>query len=245
MSEKLKVLEWDSAFFSRKIACLYDAGLLLGCAAEFHKWVADNKVDCVYFLAQAADIEPIRLAESQGFKLVDLRLTLSQDLDVCQVASDARSLIRKVERRDIAELKKIAGISHRGSRFYRDGNFNAARCDNLYETWIEKSCDGFADAVFIVELEKTAAGYITCHLQGSTGASIGLLGISESLRGQGVGRSLVTTALAWLREQGRKSVSVATQGHNISAQKLYQRCGFVSQMTEIWYHYWPRLQLDR
>lgn len=239
MSEKLKVLEWDSAFFSRKIARLYDGGLLLGCAEEFHNWVTDNKVECVYFLAEASDIETIRHAANQGFNLVDLRLTLTQDLDVCQVASDARSVIRKVERRDIAELKKIAGISHRGSRFYRDGNFNAARCDNLYETWIEKSCEGFADAVFTVELAKTAAGYITCHLEGSIGASIGLLGISESLRGQGLGRSLVATALAWFREQGRNSASVATQGHNIPAQKLYQRCGFVSCTTEIWYHYWP------
>jgi ribosomal protein S18 acetylase RimI-like enzyme len=36
-------------------------------------------------------------------------------------------------------------------------------------------------------------------------------------------------------------VSVVTQGRNVAAQRLYQRAGFVTASTQLWYHRW----LDR
>jgi hypothetical protein len=49
---------------------------------------------------------------------------------------------------------------------------------------------------------------------------------------------LVNSALKWFSKNGVKIVSVVTQGRNIAPQKLYQKCGFISYSTMIWYHRW-------
>ncbi len=44
--------------------------------------------------------------------------------------------------------------------------------------------------------------------------------------------------IAKISKNGVKIVSVVTQGRNIAPQKLYQKCGFISYSTMIWYHRW-------
>ena len=45
-------------------------------------------------------------------------------------------------------------------------------------------------------------------------------------------------ALAWFSESGVRDVQVVTQGRNRAALRLYQRCGFVIEAVELWYHRW-------
>jgi len=52
------------------------------------------------------------------------------------------------------------------------------------------------------------------------------------------GKSLLLVALDWFASQGAKEVRVVTQGKNIAAQRLYQRCGFVIRDLQLWYHKW-------
>jgi dTDP-4-amino-4,6-dideoxy-D-galactose acyltransferase len=54
----------------------------------------------------------------------------------------------------------------------------------------------------------------------------------------GVGRALVVNAIRWFSGQGVDSVSVVTQGRNVRAQRLYQRCGFTTRSVELWFHRW-------
>jgi ribosomal protein S18 acetylase RimI-like enzyme len=54
----------------------------------------------------------------------------------------------------------------------------------------------------------------------------------------GVGRKLVVASLGWFDAHGADRVTVVTQGRNIAAQRLYQRCGFLTRSTGLWYHRW-------
>ena len=46
------------------------------------------------------------------------------------------------------------------------------------------------------------------------------------------------SALDWFATQGVEKVTVVTQGRNGAAQRLYQRCGFVTGSIHLWYHKW-------
>jgi RimJ/RimL family protein N-acetyltransferase len=49
---------------------------------------------------------------------------------------------------------------------------------------------------------------------------------------------LIHAAQAWLEDEGARRVLVTTQARNIGAQRAYQRAGFVTASTEIWFHKW-------
>lgn len=89
----------------------------------------------------------------------------------------------------------------------------------------------------VAELQGQVAGFVACLIDGTVG-SIGLLGVADNARGLGVGHTMIISALDWFRMQGCTSVQVVTQGRNIAAQRLYQRCGFITLSVQLWYHLW-------
>jgi dTDP-4-amino-4,6-dideoxy-D-galactose acyltransferase len=238
-------LPWDSEFFGLRIGRVNANRLTPATAAAISEWCETNSIDCLYFLADSADPESVRLAEHHGFRLVDIRVTFEKQLgrEVVEEKGGAavEGMIRPSRPEDIPALRAIAGVSHHDTRFYFDPNFPPARRDALYETWIEKSCNGYADAVLVAEFDNTAVGYITCKLLGEGGGEgqIGLVGVAPEHQGKGLGSSLVEASLRWFAEHGIERVTVVTQGRNTAAQRLYQRCGFVTQSVQLWYHLWP------
>ena len=151
---------------------------------------------------------------------------------------DSRVFVRESQPGDIPGLRSIARISHRDTRFYHDPNFPTARCDTLYETWIERSCQGYADRVLVAEASGQPVGYVSCHLDNATDGRIGLLAVGENARGGGAGRELVRECLRWFAQHSRTRVTVVTQGRNVGAQRFYQKCGFVTGGLKLRYHRW-------
>ena len=124
-----------------------------------------------------------------------------------------------------------------GGRETESGQKAVAALVELYATWIEKSCHGYAKAVLVAECDGKPAGYITGNWNGQSG-QIGLLAVADWARGRGLGRTLVRSALQLFREQGIQTVKVVTQGRNIESQRLYAQCGFSIAAVNIWYHRW-------
>lgn len=233
-------LDWDSAFFSRRIARVRATRLSRETLPRVLAWCARQRIDCLYFLAESGHDESVRMAEETGFQLVDVRVTLEHRLSGIRSQDERDSLVfvRESQPGDVSVLRAIARISHRDTRFYHDPNFPSARCDALYETWIERSCQGYADRVFVAEAGGWPVGYIACHLDNDTDGRIGLLAVGEHARGRGAGRDLVRECLRWLARHGRTRVTVVTQGRNVGAQRFYQKCGFVTVGVNLWYHHW-------
>jgi dTDP-4-amino-4,6-dideoxy-D-galactose acyltransferase len=235
-SNLCEYLEWDSEFFKRRIARLKSNRLSADELEATIAWTKSESIDCLYFLADSNDSCSIRSAEAFGFELVDIRITLERRLD--QAMGKASSVIRPARESDIPTLKSIARISHQDSRFYYDGRFPEDLCNALYEVWIEKSCKGYANAVLVPESNGTAAGYISCHLPGPATGQIGLVGVAPDAQGRRLGQELVQGAMHWFGLNGVDRVLVVTQGRNLRAQRLYQRCGFITQSLQLWYHKW-------
>ncbi len=231
-------LDWDSKFFGIRIARV--AGLRLDAerVAEIARAVREQSIDCLYFLAEP-ERDTIQLAELQGFQLINVHVTLAARLLSTYAGTWQDDGIREAAPADIPALREIAGHSYTDSRFYQDGRFPAFLCDEMYRGWIEKSCHGYADIVLVAEQDARPAGYICCHLKGDGSGQIGLMGAIGGMKNQAVVRQLVHHALCWFQEREVRDVAVVTPGNNITAQRLYQRSGFLTRGTQLWYHLWP------
>ncbi len=233
MQPTCEILTWDTGFFGFPIARIHGR-LSPADIPSVEDWCAEQHIRCAYFLANSDDRESAYSAQQNGFALVDIRITLERQLAGRTAVPPA---IRPVAESDIPHLVAIARTSHFDSRFYFDPGFPRERCDALYATWAEKSCSGYADAVFVAEREGKTAGYITCH-DDKTSGRIGLVGVAEWARGAGLGRQLIEASLNFFATRNLPLVTVVTQGRNVGAQRLYQKSGFVTRSLELWYHRW-------
>jgi GNAT superfamily N-acetyltransferase len=234
-------LEWDSAFFSCRIARITAHRL---CSPEIQRiltWCTAQCIDCLYFLADPRDAETVRLAEDNQFRLVDLRVTLERCLQIGRELKDADTapapIIRPVSPDDIDTLRAIARVSHRDSRFYTDPKLRRA-AGALFEKWIDNNCRGQGDAVLVAECARRPVGYVTCQTVTPSCGQIGLIAVAPKWRGKGLGRALVEAALNWFVRGKIERVIVVTQGKNEQALRLYQRCSFLTQSVQLWYHHW-------
>jgi dTDP-4-amino-4,6-dideoxy-D-galactose acyltransferase len=191
-------------------------------------------VRCVYFLASADDPKSTHVAERGAFRLMDLRVTLRRG-----TAGATAFDVREAREEDHERLRSIARASHGTTRFYADPSFPDKRCDELYETWIERSLDGWAAGVLVAERDGRTAGYCSCHLDTDerTG-SIGLIAVDAGARRTGAGVALAAGAVTWCGRRGAESVSVVTQGRNVAALRTFQRAGFLLASVDLWFHKW-------
>ena len=229
-------MDWDSEFFGARIARIEGGHLSDATIDRVLQWRSDHQAACLYFLCASDDDESVRVAERNQFHLVDIRMELSWR--VRKVEDDSAGDARLCQRSDLPQLQQIASGSYELSRFYFDRRFTRTQASAFYREWITKSCDGSADAVFVLPLQDLIAGFITCHRESPEQGRIGLVGVSENARGAGAGRALIKTAQRYFFDQGAKEVFVVTQGRNIAAQRLYQANGFRTHSMRLWYHRW-------
>ena len=234
-AELCEYLPWDSGFFGVRIARVRQNRLAPSDIHTIRDWCRHHSIACLYFLSEE-DPASIQAAEQNGFRLTDVRITLRAPLEQDTGSLDSR--VRLAHAGDIAALRDIAAVSHGDSRFYHDEHFTHSRCADFYRTWIENSCAGWADQVYVAEHEGNVSGYITCTLTGSE-CKIGLIAVAGRAQGTGLGRALVARVFDWAREKNVASITVVTQGRNIGAVRFYQANGFQIEAQQRWYHLWP------
>jgi len=239
VSELCRRLEWDSEFWGIPIAQVDGNTLTAETVHQVNGWCSKNEIACLYFLARSDQPATTRIAEENGFRSVDIRVTLTRELDG-QSTGGAVSGIRKAQPGDREALARYAREGYRYTRFYNDEHFPDERCDDLYETWILGNLDGLADQVLVLEQAGEVFGYISCHLADRKVGSIGLSGVEQTERGAALGGGLLAGAHAWFERHGAGPLSVGTQGRNWVTQRMLQRAGYVTEKTEIWYHRWYR-----
>jgi ribosomal protein S18 acetylase RimI-like enzyme len=221
------LLDWDSEFWGVRIGRVTEDAPDL---EAVDVWAREHEVACLYFLCRDEPGAAIR-AEQAGWRLTDVRVELTRP------AADETSSVRPAGAKDEAPLRGMARANHRITRFYADPDFPDERCDDLYETWIRRSLEGWADAVLVAETEGAPAGYVSLHARGDTG-SIGLIGVDPGARGRQLGRELVLGAVRWCVDQGLADVTVVTQGRNVPALRTFESCGFRTTDVGLWFHRW-------
>ena len=237
--EPCRLLDWDSDFFGKRIARLNGVQIDADGFAAVEAWARDHDIDCLYFLAEADDHATQRLALDRGFYLVDTRVTYERALLTTPVPEHPGVLIRDGQPSDFEQLAEVSGYSHRISRFWFDPRFPDEDCDRLYRVWLERSLGGYADKVFVAEVEGQPVGFMTCDIdQPSKTGWLVLSSLRVDMRGRGIGKLFVEYPFQWFGAQGCERVGVVTQARNLVAQRLWQRYGFILVDVKIWLHRW-------
>ena len=101
---------------------------------------------------------------------------------------------------------------------------------------IEHDINTNPTGIFVAEIDGTAAGYITTHIDHDTKiGTIPNLAVLPALQKQGIGRALIDRALAYFREQGMELARIETLASNAAGQQLYPSFGFVEVARQIHY----------
>ena len=112
------------------------------------EWASEHRMDCLYVLWDPEDHPTVDLVHQHGLRLTDVSVTLRLAAESVDDSTGWRGDVRPARAADVPALRALAASNHRHSRFYYDGRFPPARCDELFATWIQ-SCAGYADQVLM------------------------------------------------------------------------------------------------
>lgn len=239
-SPLVKKLAWDSEYFGFPIAFVQQSTITLEDQRKIEEFAARENIKLLQYLCNCHDRQSVIVAEASGYSFVDIRFTLKRVAQTPYPQSDLGSYrFGRAVDADIPVLRTIAHDAYRDSRYYFDGHFDREKIVNFYQEWVEKGVRGtLEDYVYALYDGSAPVAFCTIKELNPTEAKIGLFGVDDTRRGKGLGTILLSNVLREVHGKGFQSIVVVTQGRNYPAQRLYEKCGFVTDKLELWYHKW-------
>lgn len=106
----------------------------------------------------------------------------------------------------------------------------------MYEKWVENSIfASYADEVIFTLKDGKPRGFITLKRTGN-GISIDLIVVDPMFQNKGIGKDLVAAACQYAIEVDAEWIEVETEAENVSANRLYQKAGFLLRGFQLVYH---------
>jgi dTDP-4-amino-4,6-dideoxy-D-galactose acyltransferase len=222
VKSKVRLLVWDTEFFSKRIATINDINNielidLVGFELITNKVASDNYSE-------------LNKLTRLGFVLAEGELIFVKKLTDLQYQNQA---IEVADMLDTKELVSLAKISYVSTRFRQPWFSDEQRAD-FYGTWIEKSIKGeFDDVCLIIKHNGKIQGFISLKKEKNS-IRVGLIAVAIDQQGKGVARQLLASAEAYALDCGVSHIAVATQASNITAINLYIRNNYSLQESNYW-----------
>jgi dTDP-4-amino-4,6-dideoxy-D-galactose acyltransferase len=225
---KIKILEWDSSFFKKKIGEI-----------EFKKLdeflTGFEKFDLLY-VKQDYDV----FFEIDNFKQTfsETKVVFTKKLSKVTIKMDG--CISSVFDKNInaEQIYQLAFESGKFSRFKLDEKFSEKEFIELYKIWVDNSFRReFADDILVYEDQQKILGFITYKVQDNY-ATIGLLAIAPKMQGKGIGKKLVCAVEKKLNDIKVPELRIPTQMQNKSACSFYTKLGYNIEEKKIIKHFW-------
>jgi len=241
---KIQILDFDTKLFGFKIGRFIGRKLSLEEARKIVKYCKNKGIKCLYADLDINDFASLSAATKCGFVISDIRIIFEKDLTgfkaTTKIKLDDYQVDDNIKDTDIPYLKSLSKEMSGVSRFTFDKSFPAGSGEKLYIAWMLNSISKeVADKIFIAREIKTKKplGVITCKEEQDHGEIV-LLGVDKEHSGRGIATFILSRALCFFKKNGFKKVRVATQGSNVPAQRLYQKNGFLTQSTSVFFHLW-------
>ena len=229
----LEDVPWDSDFFGYKVGKI---SLNASSTSSLESLLRENTAYRLIYIF--VDRE---LTESlPNCILADRKLLLHQPIaptisghhtDIVIVPFDAKN-------DSYEELKQLALLSGIFSRFNTDKSFTENEYKKLYSQWIYGNVyNHTAFCILVAKQGKRITGFITLEKKTTALCTIGLIAVSPSAQGEGIGHALVLEAINKAHSHGFSEIQVVTQAVNTAALRLYLKTGFTLTATTFIYHY--------
>lgn len=244
MANFTEILDWDSNFFSLKIASVVidsaDPEFLDNIISEYKTL----NFDLIYLFIKGEVIIPNVLLSRHNSILVDIKQIYEIDL-VENIRLDSKSTQIKEFRGKPSELYNLAFQSGVRSRYKLDRNFSNTDFQNLYKIWVKNSLNHtIADKVIVYEEDSRILGFITLQIEENNSVAIGLIATDYTYRSKGIGSVLINYAKYFTIEQGLHILNVATQKENLAACSFYKKQGMSLKSETYIYHIWLKKQIQ-
>jgi dTDP-4-amino-4,6-dideoxy-D-galactose acyltransferase len=229
---ELKMLDWDSSFFEKKIF-----------SVELNN---DDDIDEIEFQLQKenADLAYIFLPfnskivdlvnQKSNFVLYDHKLTYK----ILLSGKSFQSSQNVEETIDLphSDFISLAISSGEYSRFALDPSLNH-KFELMYELWLRNSLNKkLADKVFVTKYNEFITAFITCKIKDGVG-NVGLIATHKNFRGKSLGRTLINHVHQWYTQNDIQVSEVVTQKANHVACSFYENYGFEISKEELVYHW--------
>lgn len=232
--KNFKILDWDSDFFGFPVASvLYHNNN----HNKTLKTLRSEGIVLVYWQVETTNYEFAIFAKTNNGILIDKKTTYSINYSSSNISLPINTEYYNCTEPN-AELLKLAVQCGAYSRFHVDPKITNNKFEELYRLWMVQSVKRkMADDVIVYKLKDRIVGVVTVYLQNGVG-NIGLIGVDEQFRGQGIGRELIIATKAYFSKKKIEHIDVITQGMNRQACALYENTGFsISSQTDF-YHFW-------
>lgn len=231
-------LDWDSRHFGLGVAKIQRGRLTSQELQAALDYCRSESIQCLYFLAESKDIDGWTGAIEEGFRPIDIRVDLDRSEPGPPVRPAGEEPADLATEADLPALLRLASSAFTESRFYRDKNFPPGKAEELFALWTERGVREREFFTVVRRYEGLPAGFLTGRAAGDGSGCIELVAVSDKLRGRGIGAQLLAASLGEFQRRGCQAVSVATQGSNTAAQRLYQAHGFRTRSVRLWFHLW-------
>ena len=197
---------------------------------------------------RADNLAMARAAIDAGFYLADVSVTFRRAIPPpTKTAASGISIVPysgDSHQRDA--MLALASDIFSNSRYYGDPVFERTHVDTLHRRWVENSCGGRADRIFVATSGAKVLGFVACLFSPGNPAygiapmaTVDLIGVTPDAQGRGVGTALMAAATENYRGRSAE-IQVGTQAYNYGAIRLYTRCGFHLAKAETTLHWCSR-----
>jgi hypothetical protein len=239
---------WDRPIFQANTAIISSIRIQVGMDFNvpetsrtfqaFYEWCKCNNVRLVSCRLPQDQLIECAFLESRGFRFIELnyRPTL---IGLGGFCADAEISICSATPSDAAEVSSIAAQIFEAGRLHVDPQVGRALGDRRYAAWAANAFNHPAQHVLKCQMHGRTIGFMVVEQPTPTSRFWCLVGLAPGLGGQGLGRRVWQSALAYHHWEGVEKISTSISSHNVAVHNLCASLGFRFPAPSITLHWCP------